>query len=140
VKAFLNLSRPSGSSTIAEDALQCLRSLSSSTAGAQYLLKYHSLVPLLKAYLLQNRGTSDALLYVLQHFILPAFCAPVSEEAKDVLLSVLQSVCTEVLEEPCRAAVVPVLSFLAEEFRTNQVCTEMSEHFLCHWNAATSAG
>ena len=42
--------------SMAEDSLQCLRALSGSPAGVLYLLKYHSMQALARAYITQNSG------------------------------------------------------------------------------------
>ena len=42
--------------TLAEDSLHCLRAMSCSPGGVQYLIKHHSLEALTRAYIMQNEG------------------------------------------------------------------------------------
>lgn len=108
--------------TLAEDSLQCLRALSCSPEGMQYLLKYQSLQALTQAYLVQNKGkprNTPSTSAFLIHKCFPHSCS-VSEEAKDVLVGTLGNLCL-MNSKLHLSTIFDVVAILSREFKSNQV-------------------
>lgn len=105
--------------TLAEDSLQCLRALSCSPEGIQYLLKYQSLQALVQAYLVQNEGKEKRSIHSASH------CYSVSEEAKDVLVGTLGNLCL-MNSELHLPTIFDVVTILSREFKSNQASPRVS--------------